>query len=94
MEQALIGAGVKGVTVTRVRGYGEYRNFFTRGSMTECGRVEVFTHRQRADEIVDAICRAASTGRKGDGIIAVLPVEGVYQIRDHAAVNPDTQNEF
>ena len=35
----------------------------------------------RADEIAVAIMEAAHTGREGDGIVAVLPVEDVYLIR-------------
>lgn len=94
VEQALRDAGVKGVTVTRVKGYGEYKDFFSRDAMTEHARLEIFTHRLRVDQIVDAVCRAASTGAKGDGLIAVLPVESVYRIRDHAAADPNNPSEL
>lgn len=94
IEQSLTVAGVKGVTVTRVKGYGEYRDFFTRDGMTEHVRLEIFAHRDRVDRIVDTICRVASTGSEGDGIIAVLPVEHVYRIRDHTAANPDDSGEL
>lgn len=89
VEQRLIAVGVRGITVTRVKGYGEYADFFTRDWMTEHVRIEIFTHRDRVAEIRDAIFAAASTGAKGDGIIAALPVECVYRIRDRSAAPPE-----
>lgn len=94
VEQALVQAGVKGVSVTSVKGYGEYRDFFSRDTMTEHVRLEVFTHRLRVDQIVDAVCAAASTGGKGDGVIAVLPMESVYRIRDHAVADPNDPGQL
>lgn len=89
VEQQLIAVGVSGVTVTRVKGYGEYADYFTRDLMTQHVRIEIFTHTSRVSEIRDAIFDAASTGSKGDGIIAVLPVECVYHIRNRSAVPAD-----
>ena len=54
-----------------------------------CWLQQLTTHRQRVDGILEAIFRAASTGAKGDGIVAVLPVESVFRIRDRAAADPD-----
>jgi len=34
--------GVPGMSVTKVHGYGDYRNFYTKGSMTDLARIEVF----------------------------------------------------
>jgi nitrogen regulatory protein P-II 1 len=93
VQQALRSAGVKGVSVSRVKGYGEYKDLYSRDPMTEHVRLEVFTHRLHAAQIVDAVCSAASTGGKGDGVIAVLPVENVYRIRDHAAADPHNPAE-
>lgn len=71
-----------------MKGYGEYANFFTRDWMTAHVRLEIFTHLDRVAGILEAIFRVASTGAKGDGIIAVLPVEQIYRIRDRAAADP------
>ena len=75
--------------MTHVKGYGEYADFFARDWMSEHVRLEIFIHRQRVDGILEAIFRGASTGGKGDGIVAVLPVESVFRIRDRAAADPD-----
>lgn len=72
---------VPGISVTKVKGYGEYANFFRPDWMVEHARIEIFLHRERADEVARAITAAARTGESGDGIVAVLPVEVIYRVR-------------
>jgi nitrogen regulatory protein P-II 1 len=81
VEEALQGLGVPGVSVTKVKGYGEYADFFTPDWMLTHVRVEVFIGLHRADEVAQAIMHAAHTGMVGDGIVAISPVEAVYHIR-------------
>ena len=45
-------------------------------------RIEIFTD-VAADQIVDTIMDVAHTATAGDGIVAVLQVDGLYRIRDH-----------
>jgi len=89
VEQRLHELGVPGISVTHVKGYGEYENFYSRDWMTTHARVEIFTPTRRADEIAQAIMDAACSGVAGDGIVAVLPVEKIYKIRQRAEVQPD-----
>ena len=51
-------------------------------------RIEIFIEESRVKSIVDTIMECAHTGRAGDGIIVVLPVEQVYKIRRKAALDP------
>jgi len=81
VEECLKKLGVPGVSVTRVKGYGEYANFFSSDWMLPHARVEVFIGEHRADAVAEAIMDAAHSGIDGDGIVAVLPVESVYHIR-------------
>ena len=83
VESRLIQLGVPGITITRVKGFGEYSNFFTHDWLSAYVRIEVFTDVDQVQEIVDAILDAAHTGTAGDGIVSVLPVETLYRIRDH-----------
>lgn len=89
VERRLQELRVPGLTVTKVKGYGEYVNFFTRDRMTEHARIEIFLRRQRADEVARAIVDAAHTGGAGDGIVVVLPVESIYRIRSRAVASSD-----
>jgi nitrogen regulatory protein P-II 1 len=81
VEEALQALGVPGVSVSKVKGYGEYADFYTQDWMLTHVRVEVFTAQHHADEVVRGIMDAAHTGMEGDGIVAVSPVESVYRIR-------------
>ena len=74
---------VPGLTVSRVKGFGEGANPLTRDWMFAYARIEIFTDVVQAEQIVDAIMGEAHTGTPGDGIVAVLPVDGVYRIRDY-----------
>lgn len=81
VESALQALGVPGLSVSKVKGYGEYANFYTPDWTCTHVRVEVFIGQQRADGVAQAIMDAAHSGIVGDGIVAVLPVESVYHIR-------------
>ncbi len=72
---------VRGISVTRGKGYGEYANFFTPDWLVTHARLEIFCKASRTDEIAKVIVEAAHTGMAGDGLVAVIPVERVYSIR-------------
>ncbi|MDE3150692.1 MAG: P-II family nitrogen regulator [Gemmatimonadota bacterium] len=82
VEQQLEQLGVPGVTVTQVRGFGEYRDFFRHDWTVGHARLELYVPQGDADRYVAAILEAARTGEPGDGIVTVAPVESVIRIRD------------
>lgn len=84
IESALQKAAIGGLTVSPVRGFGEYRNFFRDDWTHRFARIEVFT--TRATEIADLIAEAAHTGAAGDGLIAIEPVDRVIRIRDRRTI--------
>jgi nitrogen regulatory protein P-II 1 len=89
VEGRLIDMRVKGISVSKVKGYGEYANFFNPDWMVTHSRIEIFTEEGRADEIVTAIMEVAHTGMAGDGIVAVVPVQKVYRIRNKSEIAPE-----
>ena len=90
VEGRLKGMGVKGITVSDVKGYGEFTNYFNKDMMANHTQIEVFADKSKVDEIVAAIMEAAHTNFPGDGIVAVLPVEKLYHIRTLSIAQPDT----
>jgi nitrogen regulatory protein P-II 1 len=86
VETALRSAGVTGVSVCAIKGFGEYADFYERDWMTNHVKVEVFTVREKAGAIAHVIMAAAHTGQEGDGIVAISPVESLFRIRTQAAV--------
>jgi len=89
VEHALQAHGVKGITVTRVKGFGEYANYFSRSWMCEHARIELFVGEDEVDSIVEQIMESANTGASGDGLVAVLPMEGLYRIRTKRPATAD-----
>ena len=73
--------GVKGVTVTQVRGYGEHKDLLREDWLVTHARIEIFAAKTKADIIASLIMEAAHTGMPGNGIICILPVEKIYRIR-------------
>jgi len=88
VKDALKAAGVTGLTVTDVRGFGRqaghtevYRGAEYSVDFLPKTRIEVLVDDPMMQVVVDTIERAARTGSIGDGKIAVLPVEDLVRIR-------------
>jgi nitrogen regulatory protein P-II 1 len=89
VEKQLQKIGVKGVTVTQVTGYGEYKDLLRENWMVTHARIEIVTAKTKADIIAAVIMEAAHTGSPGDGIICILPVEKIYRIRTKSEAKID-----
>jgi len=72
---------IPGISVTKVKGFGEHMNFFKPDWLCQHVRIEVFIDVGRAEDVATEIMEVAHTGREGDGIVAILPVDSVYHIR-------------
>ena len=95
VKDALKNAGVTGLTVTEVRGFGRqgghsetYRGAEYNIDFVPKVRIELVVDDDIADTIVDTIQRAAITGKIGDGKIWVTDVERIVRIRT-AEEGPD-----
>lgn len=89
VEERLRKIGIKGLTVTRVKGYGENKSTWAQDWLGTHARIEIFTEKTKADEIVAAIMEVAHTGGPGDGIICILPAEKIFRIRTKSEVRPN-----
>ncbi|KLU27855.1 MULTISPECIES: P-II family nitrogen regulator [Caballeronia] len=97
VREALAGAGLTGLTVTEVKGFGRQKGHteLYRGAEYVVDflpkvKIEVVVADAQTDQVIDAIIGAARTGKIGDGKIFVTDVERVIRIRtgeeDEAAV--------
>ena len=84
VEQALQALAVPGISVSKVKGYGEYMDFYEPDWMSSHVRIEIFTPREQARAIAEAIIDAAHTGLPGDGIVAIQPVETLFHIESRS----------
>ncbi len=81
IEKRLHQAGVPGMSLSHVKGYGDYADFFRNDWMVSHVRMEVFIAASKAEETAEIIMRAAHTGLEGDGLVAITPVSAIYHIR-------------
>ncbi len=88
VKEALREIGVNGLTATDVEGFGRQRGHTEvyRGAEYQVDfvpkvKVEILTDDDQVQGVVDAITKAARTGKIGDGKIWVLPVEQLVRIR-------------
>src|SRR5437879_4405617 len=81
IETRLHRLGVRGISVTRVEGYGEYTKFWTPNSIASHMQIDIFSNEDEVQPIVDAILGTARSGEAGDGIVSVLPVDQFYRVR-------------
>jgi len=88
VKEALTKAGVQGMTVSEVKGFGRQKGHteLYRGAEYSVDflpkvKIQVLIPDEKAQQVVEAITTAARTGKIGDGKIAVTSVEEVIRIR-------------
>ena len=85
---ALVNAGVVGMTVSEVRGFGRQKGQTERYRGSEYTveflqklKIEIVVEDDQVDMVVDKVITAARTGEIGDGKMFVSPVERIIRIR-------------
>jgi nitrogen regulatory protein P-II 1 len=85
---ALVNAGVVGMTVSEVRGFGRQKGQTERYRGSEYTveflqklKIEIVIEDEQVDMVVDKVIGAARTGEIGDGKIFVYPIDEIVRIR-------------
>ncbi|MCH7721796.1 MAG: P-II family nitrogen regulator [Ignavibacteria bacterium] len=88
VKEALVEVGVRGLTISEVRGYGRqkghtetYRGSEYRIEFIPKIKIEVVVEDSIVNKVVDAIIKSAKTGQVGDGKIFIYNVNEVIRIR-------------
>ncbi|MDO4851232.1 MAG: P-II family nitrogen regulator [Actinomycetota bacterium] len=88
LKEALFAAEISGMTIAQVMGCGNQHGWseYYRGTevllnMIPKVRFELVVPDDDVDELVDLICRTATTGEVGDGKIFISSVEEIVRIR-------------
>lgn len=88
VKEALIEEGIKGLTISEVRGYGRQKGHTEtyRGSEYQIEfvpkiKIEIVVDDALQEKVVDAILRTAKTGQVGDGKIFISDIQEVIRIR-------------
>ena len=88
VREALSDIGVQGITVTEVKGFGRQKGHteLYRGAEYVVDflpkvKIEAAVEESLVDQVIEAVSKAANTGKIGDGKIFVSAVEQVVRIR-------------
>jgi len=88
VKESLSGIGIQGITVSEVKGFGRQKGHteLYRGAEYVVDflpkvKLEIIVKDEMVAQVVEAISKAARTGRIGDGKIFVVPIEDVVRIR-------------
>jgi len=85
---ALVNAGIVGMTVSEVRGFGRQKGQVERYRGSEFTveflqklKVEVVVENEKVNSVIEAIAEAAKTGEIGEGKIFITSIDSVVRIR-------------
>jgi nitrogen regulatory protein P-II 2 len=88
VRQAVADIGIQGVTVTEVHGYGRQNGHteFYRGSEYQVdfmpkAKIEMAVDDSIVEQVIEAICNVARTGKIGDGKVWVQNLEQAVRVR-------------
>ena len=88
VREALVSAGIEGLTITEVKGYGRQKGHteMYRGAEYSVDtlpkiKLEILVSEEQLETATDTITKTAQTGKIGDGKIFVTSVEQVTRIR-------------
>jgi nitrogen regulatory protein P-II 1 len=88
VKEALNGIGIKGMTISEVKGYGRQKGHteIYRGAEYVVDflpkiKLEIIVGSDQVDQVIETVVSAARTGKIGDGKIFVLPVEKIIRVR-------------
>ena len=88
VRQAVADIGIQGVTVTEVQGYSRqlgrverYRATERRVDFLPTTKVELAVDDSIAEQVVEAVCNVARTGKAGDGKVWIVELEQALRVR-------------
>jgi nitrogen regulatory protein P-II 2 len=88
VRQAVADIGIQGVTVTEVQGYGRHQGSAENHRESEFGveflpkaKIELAVDDSIAEQVMEAVCNVARTGKAGDGKVWVLELEQALRVR-------------
>lgn len=88
VKQALEEIGIVGITVSEVSGRGRQKGIVLQWRAGEYRvdflpkvKLEIVLEDDKREETVKTICESARTGKEGDGMIFVMPIESAIRVR-------------
>ena len=88
VREALVDAGIEGLTITEVKGYGRQKGHteMYRGAEYSVDtlpkiKLEILVEEEKVETVTEVLTKTANTGKIGDGKIFIASVDDVIRIR-------------
>ncbi|MCK5535152.1 P-II family nitrogen regulator [bacterium] len=81
LEKSLREAGVGGMTITEVKGFGRETTRPEAYLILPKTKIEIYATDEQVEELISVMIDICGTGKLGDGKVVVLPIEDVVRIR-------------
>lgn len=78
--------GVSGISVSQAQGMGEYTNPHGSHGLEPHRRIDVMLEASKAQLAAELIMDVARSGLTGDGIVAIMPIDNLFRIRDNTEI--------
>lgn len=78
--------GVRGISVSQAQGMGEYINPHGNYGLEPHRRIDVMLEASKAQSAAELIMEVARSGLTGDGVVAIMPIENLFRIRDNTEI--------
>jgi nitrogen regulatory protein P-II 1 len=88
-ERCLRKCGVPGMTIEKVRGFGEHANYFSSDLLMSNVQVVVYVSEQKAATVVDALKSFARNEHTPAGILAIESIERLVNLNTGEDVKPE-----
>ena len=85
-EHCLRAAGVPGMTIDNVRGFGEHANYFSQDLLMSNVRIEVYLGEDRCREVCDLVRTFCAKSHTPAGMLSIESVERLYDLHSGQAV--------
>lgn len=94
VQTALEFHGVTGFSIQPVKGRGKYCNTYSKDHLVEHIQIDLFVPANVAHEISKLILQTADVGADSEGLVAIIPVDALYWVKDQLSAKPEDFNYF
>ncbi len=82
VELELKSVNVPGITISKVKGYGEHMNFYSPDWLETHVRIEIFCEESKKNTICKALKTGVGSPELYNGFVVILPVEEMFSLAD------------
>lgn len=81
LENALKTLSIPGLSISRVRGFGDYVNYYQKSGLSDSVKVEIYATSEQAEKIALQLSQLGESMTEGGGLVAIEPVSKLMNVK-------------